>query len=295
MATNPGVIILAKEQLRGTFMHHRLDIEDNIGEEMHIHYKNFRFDFTVRDFLELARTMDDSLRNLVSFKENGNNELEIYLKKTGNINIVGTEIIDLKSKNNPDIMDNTNIKDYQIWKDTDRGMNFFVIPRHEPWVDDNILNDKELVNKILDYSQSDNKIIEMFRIDDGVTISKYYDGWYPFLIKSSNNSYNQEEFNYRKNKHFEQFKNKSRADKFYQDVINEYKNFNIETGCYFSDVFPNNILVNEDYTDFRIIDIGCLKRGKMTEVPSFLKVITGEAANNLGFIDASLLSNNWNK
>ena len=31
MATNPGVIILAKEQLRGTFMHHRLNIEDNIG------------------------------------------------------------------------------------------------------------------------------------------------------------------------------------------------------------------------------------------------------------------------
>ena len=295
MATNPGVIILAKQQLRGTFMHHRLDIEDNIGEEMHIHYKNFRFDFTVRDFMKLAEAMDESLQNLADFKESGNEELEIYLKGAENVKIVGTEIINLKSKNNPDIMDNTNIKDYQIWKDIDRGMDFFVIPRHEPWIDNEILSDKSSIDKILNYSQSDNKIIEIFRIDDNVTVSKYYDGWYPFLIKSSNNSYSQEEFNERRKIHFERFKDKSIADNFYQEVINEYKNFNEETGCYFSDVFPNNILVNKDYTDFRIIDIGCLKKGKINELPSFLKVITGEAANNLGFIDASLLSSEWNK
>lgn len=64
MATNPGVIILTKEQLRGTFMHHRLDIEDNIGEGIHIHYKNFRLDLTIKDFLKLAEACDESLRKL---------------------------------------------------------------------------------------------------------------------------------------------------------------------------------------------------------------------------------------
>jgi hypothetical protein len=64
MATNPGVIILTKEQLRGTFMHHRLDIEDNIGEGIHIHYKNFRLDLTTKDFLKLAEACDESLRKL---------------------------------------------------------------------------------------------------------------------------------------------------------------------------------------------------------------------------------------
>ena len=64
MATNPGVIILTKEQLRGTFMHHRLDIADNIGEGIHIHYKNFRLDLTTKDFLKLAEACDESLRKL---------------------------------------------------------------------------------------------------------------------------------------------------------------------------------------------------------------------------------------
>ena len=67
MATNPGVIVLTKTQLRDTQLHHRLDIEDNIGEEMHIHYKNFRMDYTVRDFLELARACDSALTNLQKY------------------------------------------------------------------------------------------------------------------------------------------------------------------------------------------------------------------------------------
>ena len=111
MATNPGVIVLTKEQLRGTFMHHRLDIEDNIGEEMHIHYKNFRFDFTVRDFLELAKGMDEALHNLMDFKNMGNEEMDITLRGAGKIKIVGTEIIPIQSKNNSTLMDNKEIKD----------------------------------------------------------------------------------------------------------------------------------------------------------------------------------------
>ena len=74
------------------------------------------------------------------------------------------------------------------------------------------------------------------------------------------------------------------AQEFYDSVINEYTEFTKNTGCYFSDVFPNNILVNEDYSDFRLIDIGCLKMGDEIQKPSFEQVITGGAANNIGFI-----------
>ena len=74
--------------------------------------------------------------------------------------------------------------------------------------------------------------------------------------------------------------------------INEYKKFTEATGCYFSDVFPNNILVNKDYSDFRIIDIGCLKIGE-PKIPSFSQVITGDAANNLGFINTNHLNEIW--
>ena len=47
MAVNVGVLLLASQKIDGL----RLDIEDNIGESIHLHYKNMRFDFTVHDFL----------------------------------------------------------------------------------------------------------------------------------------------------------------------------------------------------------------------------------------------------
>ena len=46
-------------------MNNRLDIEDNIGEGIHIHYKNLRLDFTIKDYIELAKAFDTSLRQYV--------------------------------------------------------------------------------------------------------------------------------------------------------------------------------------------------------------------------------------
>ena len=290
MATNPGVIILTKEQLRGTFMHHRLDIEDNIGEEMHIHYKNFRFDFTFRDFMELAKSMDESLHNLSDFKKRGNTELEIYLRGTGKVTTIGTEVIPIKSKNDISRMDNTDIKDYTIWNDTDRGLNLFIILKHTPWVDDKIVNNKNVIDKIIDYTQQDNKIIEVYGIDSERIVTKYYDGWFPFLIKSSNNWWDDSIFKQRQYAYYDKFTNEKRAKEFYESVIQEYVQFHLNTGCYFSDVFPNNILVNRDYSDFRLIDIGCLRYGSEVKKPSFSQVITGDAANNQNFIDVQKLN-----
>ena len=289
MATNPGVIVLTKTQLQDTQLHHRLDIEDNIGEEMHIHYKNLRMDYTVKDFLELARACDDALTNLQKHEEGGDDTIDIYLKDTGIVTTKGIDITPIKSLNNNNLSDNTPIKDYLIWKDSDRGLDLFVIPRHEPWIDLNIINNQDIVQNILNYTQSDNKIIEIFKLDKDLVVTKNYSDWYPFLIKSSNNWWGEEVFKSRQQAHYNKFNNKKAAEEFYQKVINEYKKFNESTGCYFSDVFPNNILVNEDYSDFKIIDVGCLKVGE-AKIPSFSQVITGDAANNLGFINKNKYS-----
>lgn len=64
MNVNAGMIPLAGDKLKGTIMNDRLDIEDNIGESIHIHYKNFRMDFTIRDFLRLAEGCSDALQKL---------------------------------------------------------------------------------------------------------------------------------------------------------------------------------------------------------------------------------------
>jgi hypothetical protein len=58
MSTNLGVIILYNQEvIDGPFKaDHRFAIEDNIGEGIHIHYKNMRLDFTVSDFLKLSES-----------------------------------------------------------------------------------------------------------------------------------------------------------------------------------------------------------------------------------------------
>jgi len=292
MATNPGVIVLTKTQLRDTQLHHRLDIEDNIGEEMHIHYKNFRMDYTVKDFLELARACDSALTNLQKYEEGGDDTIEIYLKDTGVITTKGVDIIPIQSLNNNNLNDNTPVKDYMVWKDSDRGLDLFIIPRHEPWIDSNIVNNTNIVQNILDYTQSDNKIVEIFKLDKDLVVTKNYSDWYPFLIKSSNNWWGDKIFKLRQESYYNKFQSQNTAENFYNKVINEYKKFTEATGCYFSDVFPNNILVNEDYSDFRIIDVGCLKIGE-PKIPSFSQIITGDAANNLGFIDVNRLNEIW--
>tara|TARA_Y100001963_G_scaffold140284_1_gene207135 strand:+ start:1233 stop:2093 length:861 start_codon:yes stop_codon:yes gene_type:complete len=285
MATNVGVIILSKEQLRESTCHMRLDIEDNIGESMHVHYKNVRMDFSVVDFFNFAKACSDALQELhnpqitnKSFKP-----LKVYLRGSKEYtNIEPTNVKLLKSMNDISVNDSTPIKDYEIWND--KNLSFFVIPRHEPWIDDGILSDRNMCDNIIDYTQKDNKIIEVYNLNADEIVTKYYDGWYPFLIKSSNNWWNESIFKERQKAYRDRFSDEREALKFYNSVIKEYTNFTKNTGCYFSDVFPNNILVNEDYSDFRLIDIGCLKVGNKIDEPSYEQVITGGAANNIGFI-----------
>jgi len=61
---NAGVMVLSSTSLQNTTMNNRLDIEDNIGEGIHLHYKNFRFDLTIKDFLKLAKACNESLKTL---------------------------------------------------------------------------------------------------------------------------------------------------------------------------------------------------------------------------------------
>lgn len=60
--SNPGVIYLAEKKLDG-----RKDfrIEDNIGEAIHIHYREFRMDLTVSEFFEVSDNIIDSLNKLI--------------------------------------------------------------------------------------------------------------------------------------------------------------------------------------------------------------------------------------
>ena len=166
---------------------------------------------------------------------------------------------------------------YEIWDDE-----YFVVRRHEPWIDSNILESNETIQKILDYSQEDNRIVEVYHISSDMIITKYYKGYYPCLIKSSVLFYSEDEVKNRSNAHARYFNNINRAKKFYKEVLSEYRNFHSETGCYFKDDAANNYIVNHDHSDFMILDFGCLiyDPNKEVRVRDLMDAIGGVNGND---------------
>ena len=61
--SNPGVLSLASLEPVGA--DYRFEIEDNIGEAIHIHYKDIRLDLTVAEFYDIAEQMDKMIDMVV--------------------------------------------------------------------------------------------------------------------------------------------------------------------------------------------------------------------------------------
>jgi hypothetical protein len=61
--SNPGVIYLVEKRLSdGTGFR----VEDNLGESIHLHYSRFRVDLSIKQFLYLAKTIEESVNILLS-------------------------------------------------------------------------------------------------------------------------------------------------------------------------------------------------------------------------------------
>lgn len=61
--SNPAVISLAS--LSDVNFPYRFEVEDNIGEAIHIHYKELRFDLTIKEFYQLADEIEAILGKLL--------------------------------------------------------------------------------------------------------------------------------------------------------------------------------------------------------------------------------------
>ncbi len=166
--SNPGVISLASDLKAG------LKIEDNIGEAIHIHYKNIRLDLTVKEFEEISNCMNDVIDGLIPVENftskniNPENLVQIspYLHK-----LVKAKIDEVNLKN---LLINTDGGKYKHINKVPKSENNIAINKDEQIV---LFGDKNFVIcgqeqcKNLYFSQGDIKIpVTRFHFDKTVKI-----------------------------------------------------------------------------------------------------------------------------
>lgn len=163
---------------------------------------------------------------------------------------------------------------YKVLIDTNTNKKYFGI--YNQRVDDVVI-DKQI--SIYNTSQRIPGIIDVYAIEPSYVITDFVD-YYPMIITGTCNFYGKEKYIEHSRAHYQKFKmpitekllgedNLKHLDidpdyinnrqQLYDRIIKTYIDFHAETNCFFSDVDPNNILVNDDFTDFKIIDILSLK------------------------------------
>ena len=125
--------------------------------------------------------------------------------------------------------------------------------------------DVEADTKIIEYTtRNDTKIVEVYSIErtpeEIRIVTQYYQDLYPVTIISENSFYNEDIFYRRAKAHYSFMKDLDRAEAFYNLVVDEYQKFTDATGLYFQDMNANNILVTEEFDDFRLVDIASIQK-----------------------------------
>lgn len=119
-------------------------------------------------------------------------------------------------------------------------------------------------DKIISYSNGDNKIVEVHEITDQYIKTKYYADWYPLMITNlCKTFYSESEIRERATEFKKLLVDYAKLSKLYKHIKKEYENFENATALVFTDKTSNNILTNRDFSDFRIIDIGSIVHKSM--------------------------------
>ena len=83
--SNPGVITLDSEKSKKDNFK-RFEVEDNIGESIHLHIDNMRIDFTINEFLDFSKLIKESIAGLDVLAGYSLDQFDAYfLKECGDI------------------------------------------------------------------------------------------------------------------------------------------------------------------------------------------------------------------
>ena len=108
---------------------------------------------------------------------------------------------------------------------------------------------------ICEYSQrQDNKMVEVYELEAGHIETKYYPDFYPLVFIDECSFYPEDFIKERMEKYVEFMTVPENAQTLY-DLLSETMVEFAGLGYIFADRSSNNILVNDDFTDVRIIDV----------------------------------------
>jgi hypothetical protein len=122
-------------------------------------------------------------------------------------------------------------------------------PAHPYWR----LSEKERED-VVKYSQGNNKIVEIFELSKARAVTAYYKDYMPLVIIKECNFYPREMLVAHVEKYLDFILCKDNGKQLYKRIADEMVAF-AKQGYVFEDQGANNILVNSDFTDFRIIDV----------------------------------------
>lgn len=174
---------------------------------------------------------------------------------------------------------------YTVYKDINSDSHYFGL--YNQYVHSSILDHKEC---IYNASQTIPGIVNIYLIKSDRIITECLKRYYPVIITPSCNFYSPETYINHSQNHYKKFKMenteyvlgihnlqhlevdpdyKNNRCLFHGKVVQAYKSFYEQTGCIFTDIAPNNILVNESFDDFKIIDVFSIKYVKGDNIDSY--------------------------
>lgn len=111
---------------------------------------------------------------------------------------------------------------------------------------------------ICEYSQQNNSIIEIYQLEAGHTETQLYADYCPLVFIDECSFYPESVITEHMERYVEFMTVPENAQSFYEKVADTMIEFG-KHGYVFADQSSNNILVNKDFTDFRIIDVISIK------------------------------------
>tara|TARA_Y100000310_G_scaffold342937_1_gene448343 strand:- start:112 stop:780 length:669 start_codon:yes stop_codon:yes gene_type:complete len=152
---------------------------------------------------------------------------------------------------------NTKKSDYTI-----EGDKFIINSR------DRSLVDKGDYSKVVSHSLLHNDVVKIYELTETVAVTEFYADYLPMIIIDHNNFYGDEVFLERSAFHCEFVKDVDRVTALYNSIVDAHVDFMGNTGYFFYDAGGNNIMVNSDYTSFKIIDVFGINKIAKHKIPN---------------------------